>query len=511
MRRRNLLLGALAVPLAAAAARLALVPARADDPAEGIPFDTSTVRQMARELAAQPFAPRESDLPEVLEGINYDQYRGIRFIQERALWRDTDLRFQVQFFHRGFLFTNRVDLYEVTEGHARPIHYATDLFNFDGINRPPEVDIGFAGFRVHAPLNRDDYFDEVCTFLGATYFRAVAKGQGYGISARGLSLKTGNPEGEEVPYFKAFWIERPAPGVNSIVAHALLDSESAAASFRFTIRPGDTTVFDVEMSLYPRVEITEPGIATLTSMFLFGPIDRLGIDDYRSAVHDSDGLLMWNGRGEQLWRPLANPTSLQISQFFDVNPRGFGLMQRERSFPHFQDTESHFERRPSVWVEPIGDWGEGSVSLVEIPTQSEAHDNIVAFWRPRQPLRAGGEYPFTYRLHWGWDNPWQTDLARIIGTRVGEALGDDLARLFVIDAAGGKLAERPDDAPPIKFDVWASAGKLRNLVHHRNDATGGWRMTFELLPEDNPVIELRVQLRDDTGPLTEVWIYRWTS
>lgn len=514
MRRRDLLLGAFAVPLAAAAARYArkLAFAQDGDGKEGTPFDTSTVRQMARELAQRPFEPRGGSLPDFLEGIDYDEFRGIRFVPERALWRGAGLPFQVQFFHRGFLFTNRVNIYEVADGQARPIPYAPDLFRFDGVDPPPAgADIGFAGFRIHAPINRADYYDEVCSFLGASYFRAIAKHQGYGLSARGLSLKTANPQGEEVPFFKAFWIERPVPEVSSIVVHALLDSESAAASFRFTIRPGDTTVFDIEMSLYPRVEITESGIATLTSMFFFGPNDRLGVDDYRPQVHDSDGLLMWNGRGEQLWRPLANPTDLQISQFGDANPRGFGLMQRQRNFPAYFDLESHFERRPSAWVEPIGDWGEGAVFLVEIPTNSEAHDNIIAFWRPRQPLKAGGEYPFTYRLHWGWDNPWQTDLARITGTRIGRAWKDETARLFVLDAAGGRLENRPDDAPPIRFDVWADSGKVRNQVNHRNSESGGWRMTFELVPDGNSPIELRAQLHDDAGPLTEVWVYRWTS
>jgi glucans biosynthesis protein len=513
VRRRDLLLGAFSVPLAAAVARLAGAPVfAADETAEGTPFDTSTVRQMARELAQQAFTPREADLPDSLDGIDYDEYRGIRFQPERALWRGAGLPFQVQLFHRGFLFTNRVDLFEVADGQARPLAYAADLFSFDGVDPPPaDADIGFAGFRLHAPINRPDYYDEVCSFLGATYFRAVAKHQGYGLSARGLSLKTANPEGEEVPFFKAFWIERPAPEVNSVVVHALLDSESASASFRFTIRPGDTTVFDVEMSLYPRVDITEAGIATLTSMFFFNTNDRLAVDDYRPAVHDSDGLLMWNGRGEQLWRPLHNPTDLQVSQFADANPRGFGLMQRERNFPSYQDLEARYERRPSCWVEPIGDWGEGAVSLVEIPTQSETHDNIISFWRPRQPLKAGGEYPFTYRLHWGWDNPWNTELAKIVGTRIGKAWEDDTIRLFVVDVAGGRLANRPAEAPPIRFDLWANAGKLRNQVNHPNPETGGWRMTFELVPEDNTVIELRAQLHDDAGPLSEVWVYRWTS
>jgi glucans biosynthesis protein len=513
VRRRDLLLGALSIPLAAALAqRIAEQAVRAEESveAEGVPFDSWTVRQLARSLAEKPFSPPPPDLPESLANLDYDEFRSIRFAPDHALWRPEQLPFQLQFFHRGFYFRDRVDVYTVADGRAHRIHYTPDMFTFEGVDRPAAADLGFAGFRVHGAINRPDYFDEICVFLGASYFRAVAKNQVYGLSARGLSIKTGNSEGEEVPVFRGFWVEQPAPDAGSIVVHALLDSESAAAGFRFTIRPGDTTVFDVEMSLYPRVDIQEAGIATLTSMFFFDASDRVGVDDYRPAVHDSDGLLMWNGRGEQLWRPLANPTSLQFSQFTDANPRGFGLMQRKRDFAVYQDLEARYERRPSAWVEPIGDWGNGAVVLVEIPTDSEIHDNIVAFWRPHDPLRAKGEYPFTYRLHWGWDNPWPTDLAKIAQTRMGHAWEDETTRLFVLDVVGGPIPGLPAGTQP-KIEASANAGKLRNVVAHPNPETGGWRVSFELMPENNPAVELRAQLKDDTRPLSEVWVYRWTS
>lgn len=514
MRRRDLLLGALAIPFGAALAqRLVDSGVMADEAApteEGVPFDAWTVRQLARSLAEKPYAPPEPNLPEWLAEINYDQFRGIRFAPDHAVWRAEQLPFQLQFFHRGFYFRDRVDIHRVVDGKAYPIHYSPDLFTFEGVEKPNVNDLGFAGFRIHGPINRPDYFDEICVFLGASYFRAVAKHQVYGLSARGLSIKTGNPQGEEVPVFRAFWVEQPAPDAATIVVHALLDSESAAAGFRFTIRPGDTTVFDVEATLYPRVDIEEAGIATLTSMFFFDASDRIGVDDYRPAVHDSDGLLIWNGRGEQLWRPLANPTSLQISQFTDANPRGFGLMQRKRDFAIYQDLEARYERRPSAWVELIGDWGNGAAVLVEIPTNSEIHDNIVAFWRPRDPLRAKGEYPFTYRIHWCWDTPWPTELARIAETRIGQAWEDPSTRLFVIDVAGGKLGELPPEAKP-RIEAWSNVGQLRNLVAQPNPETGGWRMSFELVPEDNPSVELRAQLILDDKPLSEVWVYRWTS
>jgi glucans biosynthesis protein len=292
-----------------------------------------------------------------------------------------------------------------------------------------------------------------------------------------------------------------------LVVHALLDSQSTTAAYRFSIRPGETTVYDVEMFLYPRVDIDQLGIAPLTSMFFFGSNDRREIDDYRPAVHDSDGLAIRNGRGESIWRPLSNPRDLQISTFADANPRGFGLIQRQRSFSAYEDLESRFEKRPSVWVEPIGDWGEGAVHLVEIPTKNEYHDNIVAFWRHKDIARAKGEYNLTYRLHWGMGIPNPPPLAQPVRTSIGA--GTEESRLFVVDFAGDIFKSIPANAvrPVVNLDK----GEVRNIVAQPNPATGGWRVSFQLLTQKEPVIELRMQLLQKDDVLTETWVYRWTS
>ncbi len=325
------------------------------------------------------------------------------------------------------------------------------------------------------------------------------------ISARGLSINTGETKGEEFPSFRSFWIEKPASNANSIVVHALLDSASAAAAYRFTIRPGDPTVFDVEMAIYPRVDLDHAGLAPMTSMFMFGPNDRNEVDDFRPAVHDSDGLAVFNGRGEELWRPLNNPRDLQISTFADLNPRGFGLMQRQKDFFAYQDLESNFERRPSLWAEPIGDWGEGSVQLVEIPTKEEIHDNIASFWLPKAPLQAKGEHTFTYRLHWGPNVSKVSSLARFTRTAVG-AKGDD-AKIFVLDLIGDKL--KSVDPKSIRGVVTAEKAKVQNIVTQPNPVTGGWRLSFELSKEKVPV-EIRASVMQDNEAVSEVWVYRWT-
>ncbi len=506
MRRRELLVGGLLLPLVIADAGAASGPS--DPPADGVPFDAMAVRTLAKDLAAKPYTPPVRTLPDAFAHLTYDQYRQIRFNAPQALWRGMGLPFEAQFFHRGFLYQDRVDLFEVAGGRARQIVYNATMFQF-GQLPPPTGDLGFSGFRIHAPIARPDYFDEICVFQGASYFRAVAKGQAYGLSARGLAIKTGDSDGEEFPVFKTFWLERPAAGTNAVVVHALLDSPSAAAAFRFTIRPGETTVFDVEMTLYPRVDIAHPGFAPATSMFFFDASDRDHIDDYRTAVHDSDGLSIATGRGEQLWRPLRNPSTLQLSAFADPGPRGFGLMQRKRRFEDFDDLEAHYEKRPSLWVEPIGETGEGEVHLVELPTAVEINDNIVAFWRPKQPIKAKSEVGFTYRLHWCGVLPLNNDLAQIVDTRAG--LVHENRRLFVLDVAGGnRLKALPNDAKPT-IQISAEHGTIQNAVAEPNPETGGWRLSFELAPGDAKSVEMRAQLMNADLPLSEVWIYRWTA
>lgn len=506
MRRRDILLGTgtlAAIPLLAAMAGRGW--AQSDKPS---PFDAQTVRQMAKELAGARYAPPDTALPGELDKLSYDDYRNIRFNTDRSLWRGKGSPFEAQLLHRGFLFRDKVEIYLVAEGQARKLAYDQGLFRFDhGLKSPdPKIDLGFSGFRLHSPINRPDYLDEIAVFQGASYFRGVGKGQVYGSSARGLSIKTGDSGGEEFPVFKAFWLEQPRAGADSVVVHALLDSPSAAAAHRFTIRPGTATVMTVEMTVYPRVDVDKAGLASLTSMFMFGPNDRNDIDDFRPMVCDADGLAIVTGNGERLWRPLTNPLRLQISSFHTNNIRGFGLMQRQRSFFDYQDLEARYERRPSVWVEPIGDWGEGAVHLVEIPTPEEVHDNIVAFWRPKEPLRKGREYSFTHRLHWCWDAPDNADLGRFGLTRVG---GTEERRQFVLDLVGETVKNLPPEG--VAARVTANQGTVSNIVLQRHPDIQGWRIAFAFEPNGLDIAELRAELIRGEERLSESWVYRWTA
>ena len=516
MHRRDLILAGLSWPLLAPLGALLPAPvhARAAD-AAATAFDDQTVPSLARALAAAPYRAPDLSLIPSLQKLDYDAYRDLRFNPAHALWRGDGLPFQAQFFHRGFLFKQRVEMHVVEEGRARALVYRPDMFTFGpAATAPTESDFGFAGFRLHGPLNTPDYFDEICAFLGASYFRAVAKGQVYGLSARGLALKTASAESEEFPAFKAFWLERPAKNAESAVVHALLDSPSVAGAFRFVIHPGADTTMEVSVRLYPRVALDQAGIAPLTSMFFFAANDRLGVDDFRPAVHDSDGLALLTGSGQQVWRPLHNPAQLQDSGFEDENPRGFGLMQRKRAFADYADSEAHYQRRPSAWVEPEGDWGKGRVHLLEIPTADEYHDNIGAYWRPAAPLAAGREHRFDYRLHWCDTHRWNPRLATVVGTLVGAAMKPERAatrhRQVVVDFAGDALRGQGEGSG-ITADVWANGGTVLNAIAHPVPATGGWRIGFELDPGASRAVELHARLVRGTQPVSETWLYRWTA
>jgi len=481
----------------------------ASEPAASGAFDSALVRNLARVLAQKPYQPPDSALPDALNNLKYSDYQTLRFDKSKALWRGDSEKFSVEFFHRGFLYKERVDIFEVMDGQAKPVRYSTDLFDLSKVPLPPSGDLGFAGFRVHYPLNRPDYPDEVCAFLGASYFRAVARGQSYGLSARGLAIKTGDPGGEEFPLFKTFWLERPSPGNDVMVIHALLDSISAAAAFRFTLRPGAETVMDTEMALYPRTDLGQAGLAPMTSMFFFDANNRASFDDYRGAVHDSHGLEMLSGKGERIWRGLNNPRTLQMSSFQDASPRGFGLLQRERDFSTYQDLEAVYEKRPALWVEPIGDWGEGAVTLVEIPSDREVNDNIVAFWKRKDGFQAKGEYFLSYRLHWCWEPAEDQALALIAQTRCGLSF-DQKNRQFVVDFASGALKGHAETPPP-EFDLHVDKGKVLNATLQPLPGGQAWRLSFQVALGSEKAIELHARLVSAGQPISETWVYRWTS
>ena len=469
------------------------------------------VEARAQALARKPYRPGAcGQIPEWLKEIHYDEWRQIRFRPTASLWRNRMLTFQAQFFHPGMLYQNTVRINEVDAAGVHPLEFSPEQFEYgrSGIASRVPQDLGYAGFRLHYPLKRTDVLDEVIVFLGASYFRALGRDEVFGLSARGLAIDTAEPSGEEFPYFCEFWLVRPAPRARSMTVFALLDSERVTGAYRFAIQPGAQTRVNVEARLIPRKPVTKLGIAPLTSMFFHGENSEVSRLDYRPEVHDSDGLLAnFADTGEWLWRPIDNPRRLRVRALRTGKLGGFGLMQRDRVFDHYQDIEARSELRPSAWVSPRGDWGAGRVELVEIPTPNDSNDNIVAYWVPEKTPAPGERLALAYDLFWHGVEPERSPNAIVGATRRDRGTREGAHR-FVIDFVGGKLAALPDVAVVrglITAGNQPGEAELLEQQVYRNPVTGGWRLVFQVRPLGNEPIELRAFLKRKDEVLTETW------
>jgi len=487
------------------------------------------VAKKAEQRAHKPFHSPRLDLPDELRAdkLDYDKYREIEFRHEKAFWRSDDLPFRIEFFHPGYLYQEPVHLFEFTLTHVQPIRFVQDFFNYRALSLPSRIpaDTGYAGFKVLYPLNSPDRWDELGAFLGASYFRLLGKGQRYGQSARGLALDCGETDRpEEFPLFTDWWLGKPHRDDEELRLYAILDSVSCVGAYSFLIRPGDTTVADIEAILFFREDtnihaidakrkpLKTLGLAPLTSMFWFSEASERRFDDYRRAVHDSDGLLMRLDNGEVLWRPLVNPPAMQHQRFASKGLRGFGLMQRARDFADYQDLFNPYQQVPSVWVEPRGHWGEGEVNLVELTTQCEGLDNVVAFWDPKDKPQPLQPYRFAYTLYWTRETDLKLSQNRVLATRIGADPRDARRRQFAIDFGGPKLAALPENATLQAIASCSPNGALIENQVFRNPFNGTWRVMLKLdpKPDNHDPIDLRCTLKNGDETLTETWTYLWS-
>ena len=500
-----LLASALAAPgLASAAAWPAEAPLGPPQP-----FSFERLKLQAQELSRRAYEPPPSPPPALVHAIDYDAFGKIVYRPQATLWGDEAGDHGVRFFPIGRPAGTPVTVHVVSGGEARAITYSTSLFDMpaDSPARKLGDAAGFAGFKV---LNADHRTDWIA-YLGASYFRSADPFNQYGLSARGLAIDTAAAGPEEFPFFTAFWLERDASG--DLVVYALLDGPSVAGAYRIGHRRSSAgLVQEVESELHFRRAVSRLGIAPLTSMYWYGQSDRTPTDDWRPQIHDSDGLSIWTGAGERLWRPLANPPVVKVNAFIDRAPKGFGLMQRDRNFEDYQDDGVFYDRRPSAWVEPLGDWGAGAVQLVEIPTAGEADDNIVAFWVPAAPVKAGQRLTARYRLHWAKEEPAPPDVARVVATRSGEGgrPGQPIPpgrRKFVIDFAGAALSglTRQSGVAP---DVALSVGQPIDAVAYPVEGQDRWRLMFDFEAPPKTTLDLRAALRRGGQAVSETWIYQ---
>lgn len=509
--RRTILATGLALAAAQLAPRLTAQAHAGDAAPQHFSFDLLT--EEMRALAAAPHVPAPR-IEGPLADLDYDDYRLLRFRPDRR--RAAGNGFEFDAFAPGWLFREPVALFLVSGGQAVPVTVRIDdfeLLNDLGARLGPIEDLpGVAGFRLFHPLNHPEVMDELVSFLGASYFRALGRGSVYGVSARGLALNTATAEPEEFPRFSRFYIE---PEEGFVTVHAALESPSVTGAYRFVIRPGATTTMDVTCRLFFRTAVGELGIAPLTSMFLYDGKNRALFDDFRPQVHDSDGLRIVRANGDVAWRPLANPPRLAGSYFSEISPRRFGLHQRARRFETHQDSEALYHRRPSLDVEPLGEWGKGHVRLVEIPSESETNDNIVAYWVPEQPVQAGDTREFAYRLHWGDLPPDTTDLAIVDETRAGHGGVSGVAapadvRKFVVDFRGG-LPERLGADARIEAVVGVTGGTvLVQTLKWLPDARM-WRVALDVEADAAGIVEMQIHLAGYGRRLSEEWVYQWVK
>ncbi len=480
-------------------------------------FGYKDVVEQATALAKQPFDAESTRIPDELSKLTYDSYREIRFRRDKAFWREGESDFRLLPFHLGFLHNKPVQVHIISHGNPIPIPFTTGLFEYGKVPVPKGLSpaLGFAGFAVTTNLNAPKVQDEVISFLGASYFRLIGRGHRYGLSARSLALDVGGKGPEEFPFMRALWVEEPSRDTTELVIYALLDSPSVAGAFRYVVSPGRETYMDVTATVIPRREIERIGIAPLTSMFQAGEGDLHQRTDFRPEIHDSDGLMMQSGSGEWIWRPIRNPRALRISSFGDKNPRGFGLMQRDRDFGSYQDLEARYDARPGYWVQPQGDWGEGRIELIEIPTVDEAFDNIVACWTPNTPLPSGQAAEFRYRIS-ALSTTWHLHPhAQVQQTFNGSDIEDGIAegsgtKRFIVDFAGGDLVYYQSEPDRLELVATTTAGTINSRILAFNAPLKGVRAIVDAVLPDGQSAELRMFLRTRNRTLSETWTSTWS-
>lgn len=493
-------------------------------PFEAFAFGFEDVARRAEELAQQGYRAPETTLPNELRELSYAEYGQIQYKRDRDVWSGNDVPFTLSFIPEGMHYDSAIQLNSIDqEGEVHGFAYNPDDFTYGDLNISDDVKnsdgVGIAGFRINHALNDDERKDEMMVFLGASYFRAIGRGQVYGLSGRGLAVDTGLSSGEEFPHFTEMWIIEPSPESQYLTIFALLDSPSVTGAYRFVLRPGEDTLVDVQSRLYLRRSVEKLGIAPLTSMYFYGPGQPSSTQHYIPAIHDSNGLLINDAQNGWSWRPLANPSRLMMNRQATPQLRGYGLMQRGHNFSDYQDINSRYDLRPSAWVEPLNEWGPGSVELIQIPTDNETNDNIVSMWLADEAHEPGIPLAFDYRITFTTDESRHLDpqLAWVEETRRsrGEVIRDDLVRepdgtlAFVLDFIGPSLSGIGSDA---NMSVEASVGDNGELAASRvvhNPATNGWRVFVNVRRSNgNQPLDIRAKLMLDGKQMSETWYYR---
>ena len=473
-------------------------------------FEFRDIVDKAQQLAVQPHVPL-AEVPPFMREIGYDQHRGIRYQARHNLWRNTDSLFQVSPLMPGGVYKRAVPINEVVGSTVRRVPFEKNRFSFDEEplrQRIPD-DLGYAGFELLYAFDRKIGSAKFMVFAGASYFRAIGKGGQWGLSVRGAAIDTGLPSGEEFPDFIEFWLVRPQARATSMTVYALLDSPRLAGAYEFVISPGSVTRLNVRAVLFTRAPIEQLGIAALTSMYFYGENTPRPVNAWRPEVHDSDGLLVREDTGRWVWQPLVNPSKITIQGF---PGQLFALMQRDTQFRSYQDAEANYHRRPSAFVDVEQPFERGRVLLVQLPTQNEFLDNIVAMWSPAGPIGGGTRLDVRYRLSFGAPVVAQTELGQVVNTFVGRDIIDATSQAgqhrFIVDFDGLRFAAG-QTAASVTAEVGSEQG-TQILEHQlkRVESTGMWRLSILARGQPEKPLALRASLHVNGRPATETWSYQ---
>lgn len=516
--------------------------------------DFESLSQLAAERSQREYEPAP-ELPEPLASWQYDDYMKVKYRPERATWFDQGLPFWLETFHRGFVQTDLVELFTLNPSPSgdpisQRIAFNTNDFVYDAPLNAEEIPpAGHAGFRIVGPFpNRPDA-QEMLSFIGSSYFRGRCGDTIYGASARGLAINIAMMQEEEFPDFRAFWIQMPAADSDQIAILAFMDSPSLTGAYRFRLVPGNAvTRVKVQADVYYRDRPEKIALAPLTSMWMWGDGLKGPPKDNRPSVHDSDGLLIQTGPNEWRWRAFARQSYPSVTSTEVESLHGFGLIQRNRAFYHYDDHNARYDKRPSVWIKPDAPWPDGRIELLELPGAHEGIDNLAAYWLPPEEESApdqsasetdpsvesaanpgsavaaidtvsepdGATEPphpslqFAYEVSFfAGDPPEHNVLGRATNLSVTRPKNADEPIEMEIRFAGPVLRGLPAEHPP-SIQSNAIAGEICEEELERTDE-GDWILHLGVnLAEDNSgerPVELSLQLISEDQPVSETFGY----
>ena len=460
---------------------------------QAAPFSWERLIGQAQRLARAPFA--ETPAHPGAAKIDYTALHEARFREERTLWGDLPGDTGIRFFPLSATAPQAVEIAIIEQGRATPLRYDPAMFDAPAGNPVTALPsgAGFAGFRIMNAARDGDWL----SYLGASYFRAPSPQKQFGLSARAVAINTSIQGREEFPRFTHFWLERTGP--SSVTIFALLDGASIAGAFRFVSRlDKDGVRQDVTAALFPRRAIPELGLMPMTSMFWYDQANRTIGTDWRPEIHDSDLLSIASADGTAHARPIVNPTAPMVSAFAERDPKGFGLLQRDRDFDHYQDDGVFYDRRPTLWATPARPLGAGEVRLYAFPTDSEYTDNLAAYWTPAAAPVPGKRIDLSYKLDWTADrSPAATSMAIVENVWRGRGDQPDIARL-VVDFAGVAEGSKPD----LWVDI-ANGTLVKQAGYPVLGRKGLYRTVLDLRRSGGGAADVRLQLRSGGRAVSE--------